>query len=78
MLINADRYLILSGQRTYFYEQKIYYMKEIERLSEIYQKAYHKKRSYKKKFKEVQTDFQRQMELYKQEIGYLRERVRKK
>jgi hypothetical protein len=43
MLINADRFLLLSGQRTYFYEQKIYYMKEIERLSEIYQKAYHKK-----------------------------------
>ena len=35
-LINSDIFLVLSGQRNYFYDQKAYYLNEISRLQELY------------------------------------------
>ena len=50
MLINADRFIMISGQRGYFYEQKEFLSLEIERLNNLYKKNYYKKREWKKKY----------------------------
>jgi hypothetical protein len=38
MLVNADKFLLVSGQRNYFFDQKAYYQSEIDRLTKMYQK----------------------------------------
>lgn len=75
LLVNADRFLMSTGQRSYFYDQKNYYLSEIERLTQLYQKAYFKKREYKKKFTEIDVNFDKHKKLMEEEINYLRERV---
>jgi hypothetical protein len=75
LLINSDRFLLLSGQRSYFYEQKEFYTAEIERLNNLYQKAYFKKTGYKKKWRatvDQMDDLRLRME---QELAILREKV---
>jgi hypothetical protein len=52
ILVNADVFLLISGQRNYFYDQKVYFMNEIERLQQLFQKNKNKKREWKKKFQE--------------------------
>lgn len=39
LLVNSDIYLLLSGQRNYFYEQKQYYINEIDNLKANYIKV---------------------------------------
>ncbi len=56
LLINADKFLILSGMRTYFFQQKDFYQDEINRLTNLYQKAYYKKKNYKKKMIEAEGE----------------------
>ena len=46
-MINADRYLLISSQRSYFYDQKKNLENEIERLSQLYKKNYYKKKTLK-------------------------------
>jgi hypothetical protein len=76
LLVNADRFLLASGQRNYFYEQKQFYLTEIDRLQHIYQKAYFKKREYKKQVQEKNLVLQKQAENFNKEIMFLRKKVR--
>jgi hypothetical protein len=75
LLVNSDRFLIVSGQRNYFYSQKQFYLNEIDRLNELYQKVYFKKRDYKKKMQESQTEMKRSIELLEKELKNLRNKV---
>ncbi len=34
-LVNSDRYILASGQRSYFFEQKTAYQDEIEKLTKM-------------------------------------------
>lgn len=53
MLVNSDRFLLLSNQRDYFIDKKNYFIYEMNRLTNLYEKAYYKKRKYKKNVKEL-------------------------
>jgi len=75
ILANADRLLIASGQRNYFYEQKEFYLTEMRRLTDIFQKAYIKKRNYKSTLKEKEEQFKKAMESCNQELIFLREKI---
>ena len=54
MLVNSDRFLIASNQRSYFNDQKNFYTHELQRITKLFEKAYHKKRAFKKKNKLLQ------------------------
>ena len=75
MLINADRFLLVSNQRNYFYEQKHFYQSEIERLTGLFQKAYHKKKSYKVRLDEKEMEIIKRVEPLNKEIQFLRSKV---
>ena len=55
-IINADRFLIASGQRGYFYEQKKNLTVEIERLNKLYMDYYYKKKTWKKKYEDREEE----------------------
>ena len=75
LIVNADRYLLVSGQRNYFYDQKIYYTSEIERLTALYQKHYYKKRELKKTLVQLKEDFSQQKIRLEKDLGFLREKL---
>jgi len=75
LLINADRYLISSGHRNYFYEQKNYYLAELARITELYENCKFKKKSYKRSLKDMQGQLEREMERLNKDIQYFREKV---
>lgn len=75
MLVNADRYLIVSGHRNYFYDQKNYYLGEIKRISEMYDKCKFKKKSYKKNCKEIAGNLNSNIERLEGDILYFRDKV---
>ena len=76
MLINTDRFLILSGQRNYFYQQKNYYLNEINRIGNVLDKANHKKKKYKKILLEERDNTDRQIKRMEMDILYFREKVK--
>jgi hypothetical protein len=49
-LVNADIFLLISGQRGYFFEQRLYFQNEINRLQELYQKYAFKKKKWKDEY----------------------------
>ncbi len=59
----------------YFYDQKAYYLQEITRLEALYQKAYYKKREYKKKHKELLLQQEDITTKYEREIMYLKQNL---
>ena len=75
MLINADRFLLVSGQRFYFYEQKKHYQSEIERLNELYKKYYYKKKKQKVELLEIKEKMTKTVNKYENEIASYRSRV---
>jgi len=75
MLVNSDRFLLVSNQRSYFNDQKNFYKFEIERLTNLYEKAYHKKRSYKKNYKELIVLKEDLVLKYEREIMYLKQNL---
>lgn len=75
LIVNTDRFLLVSGQRNYFYEQKDYYLDEIQRLKELFEKNKHKKHEYKMKCKEIQTNMDSLELRLENDIKYFRERV---
>jgi hypothetical protein len=75
MLINSDKFLIASGQRNYFFEQKQYYMREIERLGLMFEKKNFKKTHYKKNMKELEIKFETEKMRYEKELTFLRDRL---
>ena len=72
MLINADRFIMISGQRGYFYEQKEFLSLEIERLNNLYKKNYYKKREWKKKYNDSNNEYlQNKNKLLKEVANYI-------
>jgi hypothetical protein len=59
----------------YFYDQKTYYLQETARLQGLYEKAYHKKRQYKKNYKELVIQQDEIASKYEREIIYLKENL---
>jgi Tfp pilus assembly protein PilO len=76
MLINADRYLLVSGQRFYFYEQKKSLQSEIERLNELYKKYYYKKKMQKVDLAELKEKMAKMVSRYESEISGYKSRVK--
>ena len=75
LLVNADKFLLLSGQRNYFYHQKEFYTKEIERITDLFEKIRYKKIAYKKRFIEIKDNMDREVERLEKDIEYFREKV---
>jgi hypothetical protein len=75
LIVNADRFLIVSGQRNYFYEQKDYYLEEIPRLRGLYEKNKLKKNEYKRNCKDIQSNMDNLVERLENDIMFLREKV---
>lgn len=75
MLINADRFLLVSGQRFYFYEQKKNLQSEIERLNELYKKYYYKKKKQKVDVAEMKEKLAKSISRYESEIAIYKSRV---
>jgi hypothetical protein len=76
LLVNADKFLLLSEQRNYFYHQKEFYTFEIDRISKLYEDKRFKKREYKKKYIEVRNNMNREVERLEKDIEYFREKVK--
>lgn len=57
MLVNTDRFLLASGQRFYFHEQKIEFQAEIERLNKLYKKNLIKKKELKLAINQSKVEF---------------------
>ena len=75
MLVNGDRYMIISGHRNYFYDQKNFYLSEISRISQLMEKAKYKKRSYKKLNEELKIQTERVVGRMEKDIQYFRDKV---
>ena len=75
LLINADRYLLISGHRNYFYQQKDYYINEIQRITELYDNSRYKKNNYKKECLLIKKNMETEVDRLIKEIKYFRERV---
>jgi len=70
-LVNADIFLLISGQRSYFFEQKIYYLKEISRLEKLYNKFRIKKHDYKNRWLDKCLEFNDMVNKMKIQIAEL-------
>jgi hypothetical protein len=66
---------MISGHRNYFYEQKAYYVTEINRITLLYDKVNFKKTKYKKELKEIRQNLEREKERLEKDIQYFREKV---
>jgi hypothetical protein len=75
MLVNADKFLLVSGQRNYFFDQKAYYQSEIDRLTKMYQKHYYKKRNFKKQVIDLKEELGKEKYRLENEIKFLREKL---
>lgn len=74
-MLNADRFSIASGHRNYFYDQKTFYINEIQRISELMEKQKYKKREYKKLTVDIKIQMERETERLEKDIEYFREKV---
>jgi hypothetical protein len=74
-LVNADRFLLVSGQRGYFYEQKKNLMIEIERLNDLYKSYYYKKKEWKKKYIDKEEENVKKVNKLEQELNLYKNRV---
>lgn len=59
----------------YFYDQKAYYLQETARLEALYEKAYYKKREYKKIHKALLLQQEDIASKYEREIIYLKQKL---
>ncbi len=75
-MINADRFLMISGQRGYFYEQKNFFQQEVERLNEMFKKNYYKRQKWKNKYYELNNELIQTKNKLEKEIESLREKVK--
>ena len=75
VLINLDRFQIISGQKNSLSQHKKTMNQEIDRLEIIYKKNYFKKREWKQKFKEKDVEMKRAVMRLENEIQKYQERV---
>jgi hypothetical protein len=75
LLINADRFLSISGQKNYYSDRMENMQKEIERLISIYNKNYYKKKEWKSKYLELEqrsnketSRLQKELNMYKSKV----------
>ncbi len=76
-MINADRFMIISGHRNYFYDQKNFYLSEISRISDLMEKAKYKKKEYKKLKVEIEIQMEKELGRLEKDIQYFRDKVKK-
>ena len=69
---------MISGQRGYFFEQKIFFQQEVERLNELFKKNYYKRMKWKSKYAELNNDLiqtrtklEKEVEFYREKVKYL-------
>ena len=77
LMVNADVYLLASGQSTYFFEIKTKLEIEIKRLNSLYEKSYYKKKEWKQKCKDDEAlhmnackKLEKELEYYKIKVLY--------
>lgn len=75
LLANSDIFLILSGQRSYFYDQKEYYLNEIEKLKKQYTYIFEEKRNIQLKYFETDLQLKISTERMSNEIEELRKMI---
>lgn len=75
MLVNSDRFLLVSNQGSYFNGQKELYKYEIKRLNELLEKTREKKRAYKKQFKDLTILKEETCNKLESEILYLKQNI---
>jgi hypothetical protein len=75
VLVNAERFIVASGQKNVMYEQKFQFQKEIERITILYNKNYFKKKEWKKNYKLKQQEMINCIKNYELEIKKLKEIV---
>ena len=71
-LVNSDRFLLISGQKAYFFEQIEYYKRELIRLETLYNKFHFKKKFYKDKYIEKDNEVNSITSRFENEILELR------
>ena len=74
-MVNADRFILVSGHRSYFYGQKGVYMNEIFKLKKLLEESKRKKRKYKSSCESIQEQMDRQVARLENDIDNLRARV---
>ncbi len=74
-MINADRYIVVSGQRNYFYGQKSVYLTEIFKLKKLLEESKRKKRNYKNSSVLIQEQMDKQVARLEKDIDCFRAKV---
>ena len=75
LILNSDIYLILSGQRNYFFEQKKFYVQENRRLAGLVNHKQMRKKYYKDLLKENDLKFQKEKAQLEEDITFLRDKL---
>ena len=75
LILNSDMYLILSGQRGYFYEQKKFYLSENRRLANVVNQKQMRKKYYKELLQEHKILYQREKDKHEEDVNFLRDRL---
>lgn len=75
ILINVERFVVVSGQKNFLMEQKQHLNDEVARLNILYKKNYYRKREWKARFAEKQQEILNMIKKYESEILKYQERV---
>jgi len=68
---------LISGHRNYFYQQKDYYVGELNRVTDLYDKTRFNEAEISKKYKELKENINSDVERYEKEIKFLRDQVKR-
>ena len=75
LLINADIFMFLSGHRKYFYEQKEYYLREVEKLREKVHLATSDKKTYLEQYNILKYESNKKINDLNEQIREYRENI---
>lgn len=75
LLANSDLFLLLSGQRSYFYDQKEFYLQEIDKLKKHLNEVIEDKENYKIKYYKFEEETKKSFDRMSNEIIKLRSMV---
>ena len=76
MLVNADRFFSVSGQKSYYYDRMDSMQREIERLTTIFNANYFKKKEWKRKYKDIEYNLNRQIINLQKELNLYKSKVK--
>ncbi len=74
-MINADRFILVSGHRNYFYGQKSVYLNEIFKLKKLLEESKRKKKNYKNSSVFIQEQMDKQVARLEKDIENFRLKV---